>query len=69
MSTSSRMEAVLKSLDKAYEGEICSVKEWDTKVIPRTVKAMLKKFDLEKTNKDVRLAVQRAKRRLREVGY
>jgi hypothetical protein len=26
------------------------------------------KFDLQKTNKDVRLAVRRAQRRLREVG-
>jgi methylamine--corrinoid protein Co-methyltransferase len=49
MSVSLRMENVLKSLDKAYSGEICTAKDWDIKVIPQAVKSKLKKYNLEKT--------------------
>jgi len=46
---SARIQAIMNSLDKAYTGPVCSVKEWDTKVIPRTIKAKLKEHGLENT--------------------
>jgi len=44
-----RREKILRSLERAYTGPVCTVKEWDTKVIPQTIKAKLKKYGLEKT--------------------
>lgn len=44
-----RTEKILRSLDRAYTGPICTVKDWDTKVIPQTIKSILKKYRLEKT--------------------
>lgn len=44
-----RTEKILRSLDRAYSGPVCSVKEWDTKVIPNSIKAKLKKYRLENT--------------------
>lgn len=44
-----RTEKILRSLDRAYNGPICSVKDWDTKVIPQTIRTILKKYRLEKT--------------------
>lgn len=49
LSNSERAEAVLKSLDKAYTGEMCTVKDWDIKVIPSSVRSILKKYGLEKS--------------------
>ncbi len=49
MSMSERMDAILNSLDKAYSGPVCSIKDWDVKVIPTTVHGILKKHGLEKT--------------------
>lgn len=44
-----RREKILKSLEKAYTGPVCSVKDWDTKVVPQAIRAKLKKYRLEKT--------------------
>lgn len=44
-----RREKILRSLERAYTGPVCSVKEWDTKIIPQTIKAKLKQYGLEKT--------------------
>ncbi|ATW24858.1 monomethylamine:corrinoid methyltransferase [Candidatus Formimonas warabiya] len=44
-----RREKLLKSLEKAFTGPICSVKEWDTKIIPQTIKEKLKKYGLQNT--------------------
>ena len=44
-----RRHKILKSLEKAYSGPICSVKEWDTKVIPKTIRAKLKEHCLANT--------------------
>ena len=47
MPASARMEAILKSLDKAYTGPLYSLKDWDIKVLPKAVKGILKKHGLE----------------------
>lgn len=44
-----KVQKLLNNLDKAYTGPLCTVKEWDTKVIPRTIKAKLKEHGLENT--------------------
>ncbi|MEL7609449.1 MAG: monomethylamine:corrinoid methyltransferase [Bacillota bacterium] len=49
MPANEKMEAVLKSLDKAYTGPLYSLKDWDVRVIPKTVKAILQKYRLSKT--------------------
>ncbi len=63
MATSERTETLLKNLDKAYGGEICTVKDWDIEIIPKAVREKLKKFGLAKTfdpemvcNRDLELA-------------
>jgi methylamine--corrinoid protein Co-methyltransferase len=43
------VQSVTEMLARIKEGESCTEKEWDTKVIPRTVKKILKKYDLMKT--------------------
>jgi methylamine--corrinoid protein Co-methyltransferase len=40
---------IVEILRRSREGEYCSLKEWDVKRIPRTVRAMLKKYNLENT--------------------
>ena len=37
---------IVEILRRTQEGEYCDLKEWDVKRIPRTVRAMLKKYDL-----------------------
>jgi methylamine--corrinoid protein Co-methyltransferase len=49
MSYSLKVQKLLNNLDKAYSGPLCPVKEWDTKVIPQTIKRKLKEHGLEKT--------------------
>ncbi|MEA4872699.1 MAG: monomethylamine:corrinoid methyltransferase [Synergistaceae bacterium] len=49
MPASERMEAILKSLDKAYSGPLHTVKEWDIKVLPTAIKGILKKYGLANT--------------------
>ena len=49
MSYSLKVQKLLNNLDKAYTGPIYSMKEWDTKIIPKTIKALLKKHNLENT--------------------
>lgn len=44
-----KVQRLLNMLDKAYTGEILPMKEWDTKVIPKTIKAILKKYGLNGT--------------------
>lgn len=44
-----RRERILKSLDQAYNGPVCTVAEWDNKIIPNTVRTILKKHRLENT--------------------
>lgn len=41
-----KVQRLLNNLDKAYQGPIVPMKEWDTKIIPKTVKAILKKYGL-----------------------
>jgi methylamine--corrinoid protein Co-methyltransferase len=45
---------LVEMLQRAKDGPACSVREWEIKVIPQTVKKYLKKYDLEDTfNKEV----------------
>ncbi len=44
-----KVQRLLRSIEKAYTGPIMPMKEWDTKVIPQTIKAILKKYDLKGT--------------------
>ena len=41
-----KVQRLLRSLDKAYNGEVLPMKEWDTKRIPKTIKGILKKYGL-----------------------
>ena len=43
-----KIQKVLTSLDRAYSGPVCTVKEWDSKIIPRTTKAALARHGLQK---------------------
>ncbi|MEG3067721.1 MAG: monomethylamine:corrinoid methyltransferase [Syntrophaceticus schinkii] len=54
---------VLKTLEKARTGKRCTVDEWDYKIVPKTLREIVKKYDLEKTcdinkpvNEDMELA-------------
>jgi len=38
---------IVEILRRTQEGEYCDLKEWDVKRIPRTVRAMLKKYNLQ----------------------
>ncbi|HDL64721.1 MAG TPA: monomethylamine:corrinoid methyltransferase [Proteobacteria bacterium] len=40
---------LMETLERARDGDPCTNREWETKVIPETVKKYLKKFDLEQT--------------------
>ena len=40
------MEKILKILDRVMHGPQCTVKEWDTKVVPGKIRAKLKQYDL-----------------------
>ncbi len=44
-----KVQRLLNNLDKAYVGPVIPVKEWDTKIIPKTIKSILKKYDLAGT--------------------
>lgn len=44
-----KVQRLLRSLNKAYTGPIMPMKEWDTRVIPKTIKGILKKYRLEGT--------------------
>lgn len=44
-----KVQAILESIEKAYKGPIIPMKEWDTKIIPKTIKGILKKYDLKGT--------------------
>ena len=47
------LEKLALMLQRAKEGPPCTLREWETKVLPQTVRKILKKFDLERTfNKD-----------------
>lgn len=47
------LEKLALMLQRAKEGQPCTLKEWETKILPQTVKNILKKYDLERTfNKD-----------------
>ena len=37
-----KVQRLLRSLDKAYQGPVMSTKEWDTKILPKTIKGILK---------------------------
>lgn len=41
-----KVQRLLNNLDKAYKGPVLPMKEWDTKIIPKTIKAILKKHGL-----------------------
>jgi methylamine---corrinoid protein Co-methyltransferase len=45
----SRLEKVLTSLDRAHTGPICTMLDWDARVIPQKTRAIVKKHGLEKT--------------------
>jgi methylamine---corrinoid protein Co-methyltransferase len=45
----SRLEKVLISLDRAHTGPICTMLDWDARVIPQKSRAIVKKYGLEKT--------------------
>ncbi|MEL7610573.1 MAG: monomethylamine:corrinoid methyltransferase [Bacillota bacterium] len=44
-----KVQRLLNNLDKAYKGPVLPMKEWDTKIIPKTIKAILKKHGLAGT--------------------
>ena len=44
-----KVQRLLRSLDKAYQGPVMSTKEWDTKILPKTIKGILKKYGLART--------------------
>lgn len=44
-----RVQRLLNSLDKAYQGPVIPMKEWDTKIIPKTITGILKKYNLRNT--------------------
>jgi methylamine--corrinoid protein Co-methyltransferase len=44
-----KVQRLLRSLNKAYTGPVMPMKEWDTKVIPKTIKGILKKYGLQGT--------------------
>ena len=51
---SGNFRKLVEMLQRAKDGPACSVREWETKVIPQTVKKYLKKYDLEHIfNKEV----------------
>lgn len=43
-----KIQKILTSLDRAYSGPVCTVKDWDSKIIPRTTKAVLARHGLQK---------------------
>ena len=43
------IEGLLRTLDKAHSGPVCTVKEWNMKVIPRLTQQKLKEHGLQKT--------------------
>lgn len=49
MPVSERMEALLTSLDKAHTGPLYAMKDWDVKILPKTIKGLLQKYHLSKT--------------------
>jgi methylamine--corrinoid protein Co-methyltransferase len=42
------IEGLLRTLDKAHSGPVCTVKEWNMKVIPRLTQQKLKEHGLQK---------------------
>lgn len=44
-----KVQRLMRSLEKAYNGPIMPMKEWDIKVIPKTIKGILKKYGLQGT--------------------
>lgn len=44
-----KVQRILRSLEKAQTGKIMPMKEWDTKVIPKTIRGILKKYNLQNT--------------------
>jgi methylamine---corrinoid protein Co-methyltransferase len=44
-----RLERVLNALDRAYTGPVCTIKDWDSKVIPGKAREIVARHGLEKT--------------------
>ncbi|MBQ0058973.1 MAG: monomethylamine:corrinoid methyltransferase [Lachnospiraceae bacterium] len=44
-----KVQILLNNLDKAHQGPIIPMKEWDTKIIPKTIKRILKEHNLQGT--------------------
>jgi methylamine--corrinoid protein Co-methyltransferase len=44
-----KVQKLLNNLDKAYAGPVVPMKEWDTKIIPKTIKGILNKYHLANT--------------------
>ncbi|MCL4458845.1 MAG: monomethylamine:corrinoid methyltransferase [Chloroflexi bacterium] len=42
-------ERLMQVLDRAHSGPLCEPFQWDTEVIPQTIAANLKRYDLQKT--------------------
>jgi hypothetical protein len=40
---------IVEILERTQTGEYCTQKDWDTKRIPQTIRAVLKRHGLEKT--------------------
>lgn len=49
MSMNIKVQKLLNNLDKAYTGPICTVKDWDIKVIPQAIRSKLKEHGLQNT--------------------
>ena len=44
-----KVQILMDMLDRAHKGPIIPLKEWDTKMIPKTIKGILKDHNLQKT--------------------
>lgn len=44
-----RLHKVLTALDRAHTGPVCTMQDWDARVIPQKTRALLKEHRLEKT--------------------
>ncbi|MEL7610187.1 MAG: monomethylamine:corrinoid methyltransferase [Bacillota bacterium] len=57
------VKKIVETLSRIREGESCTAKDWDNKVLPHTIRGLLKKYELGKTynpavcvNQDMELA-------------
>lgn len=48
------VQLITEMLARIKDGETCSTRDWDNRVVPKTVRKILKQYDIEHSyNKDV----------------